>query len=116
MLEKSKYSVVAELGKADLKETKGKLEKGQVLPLLNEDGHATISINGTPALRGPTGESSGHYSVQVIRGAGDKKPSAIKSEQKRRRQKLINKLNQKQEELYNYSSLSKKMYNRRKNS
>jgi|MDTB01.2.fsa_nt_gb ribosomal protein S21 len=45
-----------------------------------------------------------------------KKPSAIKSEQKRRRQKLINKLNQKQEELYNYSSLSKKRYNRRKNS
>ena len=45
-----------------------------------------------------------------------KKPSAIKNEQKRRRQKLINKLNQKQEELYNYSSLSKKRYNRRKSS
>ena len=45
-----------------------------------------------------------------------KKPSAIKSEQKRRRLKLINKLNQKQEELYNYSNLSKKRYNRRKNS
>ena len=45
-----------------------------------------------------------------------KKPSAIKSEQKRRRQKLINKLNQKQEELYNYSNLNKKRYNRRKNS
>ena len=45
-----------------------------------------------------------------------KKPSIIKSEQKRRRQKLLNKLNQKQMELYNYSSLSKKRYNRRKNS
>lgn len=45
-----------------------------------------------------------------------KKPSIVKNEQKRRRQKLLNKLNQKQKELYNYSSLSKKRQNRRKNS
>ena len=77
LLEKSEYSVVAELGKADLRETKGKLEKGQVLPLLNKDGLATIRINGTPALQGCTGESSGHYSVQVIRGTDEKKPSTI---------------------------------------
>ena len=82
LLESSEYSVVAELGKADLREAKGKLEKGQVLPLLNKDGLATIRINGTPALQGSTGESSGHYSVQVIRGAEDKKPSAIQQKKK----------------------------------
>ena len=37
-----------------------------------------------------------------------KKPSIVKNEQKRRRQKLLNKLNQKEKELYNYSNLSKK--------
>ena len=77
LLEKTEYSVVAELGKADLRAAKGKLEKGQVLPLLNKDGLVTIRINGTPALQGSSGESSGHYSVQVIRGTEDKKPSAI---------------------------------------
>lgn len=77
LLEKTEYSVVAELGKADLRAAKGKLEKGQVLPLLNKDGLVTIQINGTPALQGSSGESSGHYSVQVIRGTEDKKPSAI---------------------------------------
>ena len=45
-----------------------------------------------------------------------KKPSIVKNEQKRRRQKLLNKLNQKEKELYNYSNLSKKRYNWRKNS
>jgi ribosomal protein S21 len=45
-----------------------------------------------------------------------KKPSIVKNEEKRRRQKLLNKLNQKEKELYNYSSLSKKRHNRRKNS
>ena len=78
LLEKTEYSVVAELGKADLRAAKGKLEKGQVLPLLNKDGLVTIRINGTPALQGSSGESSGHYSVQVMRGTEDKKPSAIK--------------------------------------
>ena len=77
LLEKTEYSVVAELGKADLRAAKGKLEKGQVLPLLNKDALVTIRINGTPALQGSSGESSGHYSVQVIRGTEDKKPSAI---------------------------------------
>ncbi|MDC0077395.1 FliM/FliN family flagellar motor switch protein [Deltaproteobacteria bacterium] len=77
LLEKTEYSVVAELGKADLRAAKGKLEKGQVLPLLNKDALVTIRINGTPALKGSSGESSGHYSVQVIRGTEDKKPSAI---------------------------------------
>ncbi len=77
LLEKTEYSVVAELGKADLRAAKGKLEKGQVLPLLNKDALVTIQINGTPALKGSSGESSGHYSVQVIRGTEDKKPSAI---------------------------------------
>ncbi|MDP7046117.1 MAG: FliM/FliN family flagellar motor switch protein [SAR324 cluster bacterium] len=78
LLEKTEYSVVAELGKADLRAAKGKLEKGQVLPLLNKDALVTIRINGTPTLKGSSGESSGHYSVQVIRGTEDKKPSAIK--------------------------------------
>lgn len=77
LLEKTEYSVVAELGKADLRAAKGKLEKGQVLPLLNKDALVTIRINGTPTLKGSSGESSGHYSVQVIRGTEDKKPSAI---------------------------------------
>ena len=45
-----------------------------------------------------------------------KKPSIVKNEEKRIRQKLLNKLNQKEKELYNYSNLSKKRYNRRKNS
>ena len=45
-----------------------------------------------------------------------KKPSIVKNEQKRRRLKLLNKLNQKEKELYNYSNLSKKRYNRSKNS
>lgn len=77
LLEKTEYSVVAELGKADLREANGKLEKGQVLPLLNKDGLVTIRINGTPTLQASAGESSGHYSVQVIRATEDKKPSAI---------------------------------------
>lgn len=77
LLEKTEYSVVAELGKADLRAAKGKLEKGQVLPLLNKDALVTIRINGTPTIKGSSGESSGHYSVQVIRGTEDKKPSAI---------------------------------------
>ena len=80
LLEKTEYTVVAELGKADLRETKGKLAKGQILPLLNKDGLTTIRINGTPALQGAVGESSGHYSIQVIRGTADKKPSAIQQE------------------------------------
>ncbi|MBL4825028.1 MAG: FliM/FliN family flagellar motor switch protein [SAR324 cluster bacterium] len=77
LLEKTEYSVVAELGKADLSEAKGKLTKGQILPLQNKDGLVTIRINGTPVLQGSTGETAGHYSVQVIRGIEDKKPSAI---------------------------------------
>jgi len=44
---------------------------------LNKDALVTIRINGTPTLKGSSGESSGHYSVQVIRGTEDKKPSAI---------------------------------------
>ena len=77
LLQKTEYLVVAELGKVDLRAAKGKLEKGQVLPLLNKDALVTIRINGTPTLKGSSGESSGHYSVQVIRGTEDKKPSAI---------------------------------------
>ncbi len=77
LLEKTEYSVVAELGKADLREANGKLEKGQVLPLLNKDGLVTIRINGTQVLQASAGESSGHYSVQVIRATEDKKPSTI---------------------------------------
>ena len=45
-----------------------------------------------------------------------KKPSIVKNEQKEEGKKLLNKLNQKEKELYNYSNLSKKRYNRRKNS
>ena len=80
ILERTEHSVVAELGKADLSETKGKLEVGQVLPLHGQDGLVTIRINGTPVLQGTTGESDGHYSVKVTRGIEDKKPSAIKQE------------------------------------
>ena len=69
LLGKTEYSVVAELGKADLSEAKGKLTKGQILPLQNKDGLVTIRINGTPVLQGSTGETAGHYSVQVIRGS-----------------------------------------------
>ena len=80
ILERTEHSVVAELGKADLSETKGKLEVGQVLPLHGQDGLVTIRINGTPVLQGTTGESDGHYSVKVTRGIGDKKPSTIKQD------------------------------------
>ncbi len=45
-----------------------------------------------------------------------KKTSERRNEEKRRRQKLINKFNQKQKELYSYSGLNKKRFNRRKNS
>jgi flagellar motor switch protein FliM len=77
LLDNTEYSVVAELGTTDLSGTHGKLEEGQVLPLENRDGNVTIRINGTPALKGTTGESDGNYSVRVIRGIDDKKPSSI---------------------------------------
>jgi len=77
LLDNMEYSVVAELGSTDLSETQGKLEEGQVLPLENRDGNVTIRINGAPVLKGSTGESDGHYSVRVLRGIDDKKPSSI---------------------------------------
>ncbi len=77
LLDNMEYSVVAELGKTDLSRTHGKLEEGQVLPLENRDGNVTIRINGTPVLKGATGESDGNYSVRVIRGIDDKRPSSI---------------------------------------
>ena len=77
LLDNMEYSVVAELGSTDLTVTHGKLEEGQVLPLENRDGNVTIRINGTPVLKGATGESDGNYSVRVIRGIDDKKPSSI---------------------------------------
>jgi len=77
LLDNMEYSVVAELGTTDLSGTHGKLEEGQVLPLVNKDGNVTVRINGTPALKGTTGESDGNYSVRVIRGIDDKKPSSI---------------------------------------
>lgn len=76
-LDKLEYSVVAELGSTDLSTTNGKLEEGQVLPLINKEGLVTIRINGSPVLQGTTGESDGNYSVSVIRGTEEKKPSAI---------------------------------------
>ena len=77
LLDNMEYSVVAELGTTDLSVTHGKLEEGQVLPLENRDGNVTIRINGTPVLKGATGESDGNYSVRVIRGIDDKRPSSI---------------------------------------
>ena len=77
LLDNMEYSVVAELGRTDLSGTQGKLEEGQVLPLVNKDGNVTIRINGSPMLKGTTGESDGNYSVRVIRGIDDKKPSSI---------------------------------------
>jgi len=40
---------------------------------MGKENLATISINGTPSLQGYTGESDGHYSVQVTRRIEDKK-------------------------------------------
>ena len=77
LIDNMEYSVVAELGSTDLSGVKGKLEEGQVLPLENRDGTVTIKINGSPVLKGSTGESDGNYSVQVIRSIDDKKPSSI---------------------------------------
>ncbi len=77
LLDNFEYSVVAELGSTDLSYVKGELEEGQVLPLENRDGTVIISINGLPVLKGKTGESDGNYSVRVIRGIDDKKPSSI---------------------------------------
>ena len=77
LLDNMEYSVVAELGRTDLSGTQGKLEEGQVLPLVNKDGNVTVRINGSPVLKGTTGESDGNYSVRVIRGIDDKKPSSI---------------------------------------
>ena len=77
LLDNLEYSVVAELGSTDLSGVKGELEEGQVLPLENRDGNVIIRINGSPVLSGKTGESDGNYSVRVIRGIDDKKPSSI---------------------------------------
>jgi len=77
ILERTEHSVVAEIGKADLSETKGKLQIGQVIPLQSKEGLVTIKINGRPVLQGNTGESDGHYSIQVVRGIEEKKPSSI---------------------------------------
>ena len=77
LLDNMEFSVVAELGRTDLSGTQGKLEEGQVLPLVNKDGNVTVRINGSPVLKGTTGESDGNYSVRVIRGIDDKKPSSI---------------------------------------
>jgi len=77
ILEKTDHLVVAELGKADLSDAKGKLEVGQVIPMQNKDDLVTIKINGTPVLQGSTGESDGNFSVQVVRGIEEKKPSSI---------------------------------------
>ncbi len=77
ILEKTEHSVVAEIGLADLSETEGELKVGQVIPLHSKDGLVTLKINGKPVLQGNTGESDGHYSVQVVRGIEDKKPSSI---------------------------------------
>jgi len=76
-LDNMEYSVVAELGCTDLSGIQGKLEEGQVLPLENREGSVTIRINGSPVLKGTTGESDGNYSVRVIRGIDEKKPSSI---------------------------------------
>ena len=77
ILKKTDHSVVAEIGKADLSETNGSLEVGQVIPIQTKDGLVTVKINGTPVLKGNTGESDGHFSIQVIRGIEEKKPSSI---------------------------------------
>ena len=77
LLANMEYSVVVELGSTDLSVKNGKLEEGQVLPLVNKDGNVTIRINGSPMLKGTTGESDGNYSVRVIRGIDEKKPSSI---------------------------------------
>ena len=77
LLDNLEYSVVAELGSTDLSGVKGELEEGQVLPLENRDGNVIIRINGSPVLSGKTGESDGNFSVRVIRGIDDKKPSSI---------------------------------------
>ena len=77
LLDNMEYSVVAELGSTDLSGIHGRIEEGQVLPLENRDGTVTIRINGSPVLKGTTGESDGNYSVRVIRGIDDKKPSSI---------------------------------------
>ena len=58
-------------------EVQGNIEEGQVLRLENRDGTVTIRINGSPVLKGATGESDGNYSVRVIRSIDDKKPSSI---------------------------------------
>ena len=47
------------------------------IPLQSKQGLVTVKINGTPVLQGNTGESDGHYSIQVIRGIEEKKPSSI---------------------------------------
>ena len=43
ILEKTEHSVVAEIGKADLSETNGNLEVGQVIPLQTKEGLVTIA-------------------------------------------------------------------------
>ena len=80
ILERADHSVVAELGKADLSCINGELEVGKVIPLRSKDGLVTVKINGTPVLQGSTGESEGRYSIKVIRGIEEKKPSSIKQD------------------------------------
>lgn len=80
LLKNADHSIVAELGTADLKGIDGKLEVGQILPLIRTDDLITVKINGTEAIKGTLGESGGHYSVQMVRRVEDKRPSAIKPE------------------------------------
>jgi len=80
LLDNMEYDVVAELGSTDLSGIQGKLEEGQILPLDNRDGNVTIRINGSPVLKGATGVSDGNYSVRVIRGIDEKKPSSIQQD------------------------------------
>ena len=80
LLKNTEHTVIAELGKADLRGTEGKLEEGQVLPLIRKDEQITVKINGTDAIKGTLGESDGRYSVQMVRRVEDKKPSAIQPE------------------------------------
>ena len=60
----SSHLITAEIGKIDLKDSKGRIEKGKIIPL-SSDGKMNISINKKITFRGELGISNNKYSVKI---------------------------------------------------
>ncbi len=78
LLEQTHHQLVSELGKVDLRQTRGSLKVGQVLPLQNSGGKVTVRVNGRPTLIGKMGQSSSRYAVQIQSWEPVQRTSALK--------------------------------------